>query len=63
MTEAKRVEFAEVRAKIRAHPDEVEAWSNKEIEKLTDGNIKGLIQNLKDKGPSTTTSFRTESGK
>lgn len=54
LTEAKRAELGEIRAKVRTHPEEVEAWFDKEIEKLTDANIKGLIRKVKENEPSTT---------
>lgn len=54
MAGAKRAELAEIRAKVRTNPEEVEAWFNKEIVKLTDANITGLIQHIKENGPSTT---------
>ncbi|MEO9294500.1 MAG: hypothetical protein ABI347_02755 [Nitrososphaera sp.] len=53
MAEIKRAELAEIRAKVRTHPEEAEAWFDKEIEKLTDANIRGLIQNVKENRPST----------
>lgn len=52
MSEAKRAELEELRAKVRTCPEEVEAWFDKEIDKLSDKNIKDLIQNLKDNGPA-----------
>lgn len=63
MTEVKRAELAEMRAKVRITPEEVEAWFDKEIAKLTDENIKSLIRVLKDNGPSTATSLGTDSSK
>ena len=53
MTEAKKAQLVEIRARVRSHPEEVEAWFDKEIEKLKDENVKDLIRNI-EKGPSIT---------
>jgi hypothetical protein len=41
---ARREELEQVRNKIRTDPDQVEEWFNKEIEKLSNINIKELMK-------------------
>lgn len=37
-------ELAEIKAKIRVNPEEVEAWFDKEIDKLTSMDVKNLLK-------------------
>jgi 3-methyladenine DNA glycosylase AlkD len=41
---ARKEELQEVRNKIRTDPEQVEEWFNKEIEKLSNINIKELMK-------------------
>ena len=47
MTEKRAEELAQMRAKVRSHPEEVEAWFAKEIDKLTNVNVRSILDDLK----------------
>lgn len=42
---ARRAELEEIKTKLRTNPDLVEAWFDKEIEKLGNTNVKEIIKN------------------
>jgi hypothetical protein len=45
MARARKAELEEVRAKVRTDPDQVEAWLDREIEKLSSMDVKEIIKN------------------
>ena len=46
MAEQRRAELIEMKSKVRTSPEEVEAWFDKEIEKLSNMDIKDLMNNV-----------------
>ena len=45
MKKARKAELEEMRAKVRANPEQVEAWLDKEIEKLGNMDVKDIMKN------------------
>lgn len=45
MARARKAELEETKAKVRASPDQVEAWFDKEIEKLQNMDVKEIVKN------------------
>jgi hypothetical protein len=45
MARARKAELEEVRAKVRTNPDQVEAWLDREIEKLGNMDVKEIMKN------------------
>lgn len=41
----RKTELEEVKAKVRTNPDQVEAWFDKEIEKLQNMDVKEIMKN------------------
>lgn len=41
----RKAELEEVKAKVRTNPDQVEAWFDKEIEKLQNMDVKEIMKN------------------
>lgn len=42
---ARKAELQEMKVKVRANPEQVEEWFNKEIDKLENINIKEIMKN------------------
>lgn len=47
MANARAAELASVRSKVRSQPEEVEAWLDREIEKISSMNIGNLLRNAR----------------
>lgn len=45
MAKVRKAELKEIKSKVRAEPDQVEAWFDKEIEKLGSMDVKDIIKN------------------
>ena len=45
MAKSKKAELMELKAKVRTRPDEVEAWFDREIQKLQKMDIKDIMKN------------------
>ncbi|WP_148681324.1 hypothetical protein [Candidatus Nitrososphaera gargensis] len=45
MTRARKAELEEIRSKVKTSPDQVEAWFDKEIEKLQKMDVKEIMKN------------------
>ena len=45
MAKTRKAELEEVKAKVRTNPEQVEAWLEKEIEKLQNMDIKEIMKN------------------
>ena len=45
MAKTRKAELEGVKAKVRTHPDQVEAWFEKEIQKLQNMDIKEIMKN------------------
>jgi hypothetical protein len=45
MAKARRAELEEIKIKVRTNPEQVEAWFDKEIEKLQNMDIKEIMKN------------------
>ena len=45
MTRARKTELEEMKSKVRTSPDKVEAWFDKEIEKLQNMDVKEIMKN------------------
>jgi hypothetical protein len=45
MARARRAELEEMKAKVKTNPEQVEAWFDKEIEKLNNLNVKDIMKN------------------
>lgn len=45
LAKTRRSELEDMRAKVRANPEEVEAWFDKEINKLTSMDVKDMVKN------------------
>ena len=46
MAETRRAELAEMKSKIRTDPEEVEAWFDREIEKLGNMDVKDVMNKV-----------------
>ena len=46
MAETRKAELAEMKAKIRTDPEQVEAWFDKEIEKLGNMDVKDVLDKV-----------------
>ena len=46
MAETRRAEMAEIKAKIRTDPEQVEAWFDREIEKLGNVDVKDVMNKV-----------------
>ena len=46
MAEARKAELAEIKAKVRTNPEQVEEWFDKEIEKLGNMDIKDAMNKV-----------------
>jgi hypothetical protein len=46
MAEARKAELAEMKAKVRTNPEQVEAWFDKEIEKLGNMDVKDVLDKV-----------------
>lgn len=44
VAQARQDELARIKSKVRSHPDEVEAWFDKEIEKITKIDVGELVR-------------------
>lgn len=44
MAKARKAELEEIKIKVRTNPDEVEAWFEKEIDKLQNMDIKEIMK-------------------
>ena len=44
MAEARKAELAEMKASVRADPEKVEAWLDKEIDKLSNMDVKDMMK-------------------
>lgn len=42
---ARKAELEEIKAKVRTNPEHVEEWFDKEIDKLQNIDIKGIMKN------------------
>jgi hypothetical protein len=47
MAQARGVELASVKSKIRTHPEEVEAWFDREIDKVKGVDINAILRNAR----------------
>jgi hypothetical protein len=45
MAKARKAELEEIKIKVRTSPEQVEAWFDKEIEKLQNMDIKEIMKN------------------
>jgi 3-methyladenine DNA glycosylase AlkD len=45
MAKARKAELEEIKIKVRTNPEQVEAWFDKEIEKLQNMDIKEIMKN------------------
>lgn len=45
MAKARKTELEEMKSKVRASPEEVEAWFDKEIDKLGNMDVKDMMKN------------------
>ena len=45
MAKARKAELEEIKIKVRTNPEHVEAWFDKEIEKLQNMDIKEIMKN------------------
>jgi hypothetical protein len=45
MARTRKAELEEMKAKVRTSPDQVEAWFDKEIEKLGNMDVKEIMKN------------------
>ena len=45
MARLRKAELKEMRAKIRTNPEQVEAWFDREIEKLQNMDLKDIMKN------------------
>jgi hypothetical protein len=45
MAKARKAELEEIKIKVRTNPDQVEAWFEKEIDKLQNMDIKEIMKN------------------
>ena len=45
MAKARKAELEEIKIKVRTNPEQVEAWFDKEIEKLQKMDIKEIMKN------------------
>lgn len=46
MAETRKAEMAEIKAKIRTDPEQVEAWFDREIEKLGNMDVKDVMNKV-----------------
>jgi hypothetical protein len=45
MAKARKAELEEIKIKVRTNPEQVEAWFDKEIEKIQSMDIKEIMKN------------------